>query len=218
MALILFFYGAFALGGEEWVVAPALALIAFCLFHLARMRPAGLETREHQVVATFYMASVPTAIFLTNNFFETMIPNPGALGGGDPFFALFVGATAAQLALFLRHLEWELVKSRWAGTLVAAVGVAVVAWIVVAPLGLRAGVDGLTRAALAPTADANASQCRQNSAPPIADADSSPAIGAPSRHHLRHHTASTPLPSPRSTQQWHPTSGAQLPSSKPNWR
>lgn len=143
MALILFFYGSFSLGGEEWVVAPALALAAFVAWHLIRFRLARRAHVEYQVLATFYIAAVPIGLVLANNAFETLIPDPGALGEGDPFFALFVGAVAAQIALVLHHTEREatpggVVPSR------ITLGVATAAWALVVPAGLRAGVDGIT--------------------------------------------------------------------------
>src|SRR5688572_5987456 len=41
MGFMLFFYGAYSLGGEEWTVAPALALGAYTAFYLLRCRQRG---------------------------------------------------------------------------------------------------------------------------------------------------------------------------------
>jgi phytol kinase len=143
MALILFFYGTFSLGGEEWITAPALALAAFVAWHLIRFRFARRAHVEYQVLATFYIAVVPIALVLANNAFETLIPDPGALGEGDPFFALFVGAVAAQIALVLHHTEREATPGGAVPPTITF-GVAAAAWGLVVPAGLHAGVDGVT--------------------------------------------------------------------------
>ena len=148
MALMLFFYGTFALGGREWVTAPALALGAFVLFHVVRLRLTGRRFTAYQVVATFYIALAPIALVFANNVFETMVPHPGVLGEGDPFFASFVGAVAAQIALILYHVEREAspdgrVPRSLAASVVLSVGLLVI------PLGLSAGVDGISVAGLA---------------------------------------------------------------------
>jgi phytol kinase len=148
MALMLFYYGTFALGGREWIAAPALALVAFVFFHLVRLRLTGRRFTEYQVVATFYIALAPMALVFANNLFETLVPDPGALGAGDPFFALFVGAVAAQVALILYHVEREAspdgrVQRSIAATVILGAGLLVI------PLGLHAGVDGVTGTGLA---------------------------------------------------------------------
>lgn len=148
MALMLFFYGTFALGGREWITAPALALGAFVLFHLVRLRLTGRRFTAYQVVATFYIALAPIALVFANNVFETMVRQPGALGEGDPFFASFVGAVAAQIALILYHVEREAspdgrVPSSLAAAIVVGVGLLVI------PIGLNAGVAGSSASGLA---------------------------------------------------------------------
>jgi phytol kinase len=148
MALMLFFYGTFALGGREWITAPALALGAFVLFHVLRLRLTGRRFTSYQVVATFYIALAPIALVFANNVFETMVPHPGALGEGDPFFASFVGAVAAQIALILYHVEREAsTDGRVPPSLAASVVVG--AGVLVIPIGLGAGVRGISVAGLA---------------------------------------------------------------------
>ncbi|MEO6332429.1 MAG: hypothetical protein ABIV11_10650 [Gemmatimonadaceae bacterium] len=105
MGLMLFFYGVYALGGEEWIVAPALALVGFSVFYLFRCRPAGYGNVQYQVIALFYVAVVPVTLFLANNAFETLLPGPAFLRTGDPFYPAFLGAVAAQLALIVYNLD-----------------------------------------------------------------------------------------------------------------
>ncbi len=118
MGLMLFFYGIYALGGEEWIVAPALALVGFSVFYLFRCRPGGHGKEQYQVIALFYVAIVPTLLFLANNTFETLLPGPAFLRTGDPFYPAFLGAVAAQLALIIYNLD-PATRGRGSAALVA---------------------------------------------------------------------------------------------------
>lgn len=104
MGFMLFFYGAYSLGGEEWTVAPAIALGAFTAYYLLRCRPRRKADSRYQVVAAFYVSIVPAALFIANNVFEKMIHVPG-FGEGDPFYPAFLGAVAAQAALVVYHVD-----------------------------------------------------------------------------------------------------------------
>lgn len=97
----LFFYGAWSLGGPEWTVAPALALTGFALLHRRlRRAPLGRPDPRYQVRAVFYSAVVAGVWFIVNNLFETLLRHP-LLGRGDPFYPLFLGVLAAQLAMLV---------------------------------------------------------------------------------------------------------------------
>jgi dolichol kinase len=105
MALMLFFYGAWSLGGEEWVVGPAAGLAVFSMFYALRApRPATLDA-QYQVVAAFYVCIVPTLLYIANNVWETVIRAPAWLASTDPMYAPFLGAAAAQLGLAAWNLE-----------------------------------------------------------------------------------------------------------------
>jgi dolichol kinase len=98
IAASLFFYGAWSLGGPEWVVAPAVGVAAFVLVvRLARTfdhRPSA----RYQVLAVFYTGIVAAALFIGNNVLETVLHHP-LWGRGDPLYPLYLGALAANLAL-----------------------------------------------------------------------------------------------------------------------
>jgi phytol kinase len=144
IALMLFGYGAWGLGGPEWVVAPGMALLAFMGLRLLFARELPTPPARYQVVATFYVCIVATILFIANNTFETLIPwaHP-ALRGGDPLYTPFVGVVAAQLALLLIAQMLPLRRRpapRWQTVLPSAAA----AFLLVVPIGLAVGPDGFT--------------------------------------------------------------------------
>jgi dolichol kinase len=105
LALTLFYYGAYSLGGPEWIVGPGIGVLGFSVFYATRaVRPVSVDAR-YQVVAAFYVCIVPTLLYIANNLFETVLRAPAWLAAGDPFYPLFLGACAAQLALVGWNLE-----------------------------------------------------------------------------------------------------------------
>ena len=134
MAFMLFFYGAYSLGGEEWTVAPAVALLAFTAYYLVRCKQAGAADAQYQVVSAFYVAIVPALLFVANNVFEKMIRVP-TVTAVDPFYAVFLGAVASQLALVVYHTDPA--ARRGGGWLALTLVLApLAAFLVVVPLGL----------------------------------------------------------------------------------
>jgi dolichol kinase len=98
IAASLFFYGAWSLGGPEWVVAPAVGLLAFILVvHFARAFDHKPSAR-YQVLAVFYTGVVGAVLFIANNILETIVRHP-FWGLRDPLYPVFLGALAANLAL-----------------------------------------------------------------------------------------------------------------------
>jgi hypothetical protein len=80
------------------------------------------------------VAIVPAMLFVANNLLETMIRVP-ALRAADPFYGVFLGAVASQLALVVRHTDPAVARGgrtsiavRFAATLGA--------FLLVVPLGL----------------------------------------------------------------------------------
>ncbi len=104
-ALTLFVYGAYALGGPEWIIGPALGIVVFGATFARRAAFADTAHPTYQVVATFYVCAVPTALFLANNVFEKVLVQPAWLAVDDPFYPLYLGACAAQVAI----AAWNLV-------------------------------------------------------------------------------------------------------------
>ena len=98
VAAHLFFYGAFALGGAAWLVAPALAVAAFIALERPGERVARVAAR-YQVAAVFYVSAVAALLFIVDNGARTLAPWPAWRGLQPPFYPVFTGAVAAQLAL-----------------------------------------------------------------------------------------------------------------------
>lgn len=145
MAFMLFFYGAYSLGGEEWTVAPGIALLAFAVYYLTRYGQGGAADPRYQVVSAFYVSIVPALLFVANNILETMIHVP-TVRAVDPFYAVFLGAVASQLALAAYHIH---PAARGAGGRLAAILVLapLAAYMLVAPLGLLVSPVDRVRAA-----------------------------------------------------------------------
>jgi dolichol kinase len=144
IALMLFAYGAWALGGPEWVVGPAVALLAFLAVRLVSGREAAAPTDRYQVVATFYVSIVAAILFIANNTLETLVPGVSpALRWGDPLYTPFVGVVAAQLGLLLiaQLRPWPPRPGRaWR----VALSSVAMSFVLVAPVGLAVGPDGIT--------------------------------------------------------------------------
>ncbi|TVP54073.1 MAG: hypothetical protein EA351_13955 [Gemmatimonadales bacterium] len=141
LALMLFFYGAWGLGGPVWVVAPTLALLGFVGLRRWLRSTTRLPDGRYQVLALFHVAIVPSLLFIADNTVQTFLPLTGwweTRGLGQPFYPVYVGAVAAQLGL----MGWALLgespvpderrRRVLAGVLAGAVGLVV-------PLGLLAG-------------------------------------------------------------------------------
>jgi dolichol kinase len=154
-ALMLFAYGAWALGGPEWIVAPTAALLGFLAVRLLFARdvlptPAG----RYQVIATFYVCIVATILLIANNTLETLIPGVHpAFRWADPFYVPFVGVVAAQIALIV-IAQLEPFRTDAPARVGPVIGSAVAAYVLVVPLGLAVGPHGLSASGLLLTATA----------------------------------------------------------------
>lgn len=104
-ALMLFVYGAYSLGDPEWVVGPIVGIAAFGLVFARRTQEFRASNPRYQVVAAFYICIVPTLLLLSNNLFKTILLRPEWLALGDPFYPVYLGACAAQLAIAAWNLE-----------------------------------------------------------------------------------------------------------------
>jgi phytol kinase len=130
VAAHLFIYGALALCGPSWLVAPLAALAGLALLSpdIPRKTPSG----AHQVGAVFYVTAVAAALFLLDNTFTTLLPKPAWLGFDHPFYVPFVGALAAHLSLLAAS------RSRHLHAVLAALAV-ILAGLWLGPGGLNAG-------------------------------------------------------------------------------
>lgn len=103
VAAHLFFYGAWALGGPQWLVAPVLALVVGAAAWRQRRGEAD-QRQGWQVAAVFYTTLAALLLYVADDLFQTLLPGPEWLRRGHPFYAPYVGALAAQLAILL-HLR-----------------------------------------------------------------------------------------------------------------
>ena len=99
MAASIFFYTVYALGGTEWMVAPAIALLglAWLRTYLGNLGP--LPEAQYQVVATFYAGTVAVLLVLANDVIPLMPTTPEWLGRAEAFRGPFTGAIIGHLAI-----------------------------------------------------------------------------------------------------------------------
>jgi len=138
VAAHLVLYAAFSLGGPAWIVAPLLTLGAFLALDDLHRRARGAHQLPRHVTVIFYVAIVPVACLFADNTLAGVghaAPWPGA---GAPFFALFVGALAAPLAVAGLWTSGVLDGPRaWPASGRVLVS-GMLAWLVVAPIGIAA--------------------------------------------------------------------------------
>jgi phytol kinase len=146
IAAHLFFYGALALGGPRWVVAPALALAGFMAVDGLARRRDGAPAAGYQVTPIFYVSVVAAALFLIDNTAHTLLGGPSWLTRGQPLYAPFVGALAAQLAILMLLRQEPRRRSGEPPPPRAALLAALAAFVIVVPLSVWTG-PGEARAA-----------------------------------------------------------------------
>lgn len=99
IAAHLVLYGAFALGGPRWLVAPTLALVALVALDRNDHRRLAAAAGGYDVHAIFYVVIVAALWLFADNSYATLVAAPGPLRTGHPFHVLFVGALAASVAV-----------------------------------------------------------------------------------------------------------------------
>lgn len=139
MGLALVLYGAYALGGAEWTLAPGLAVLCFAAYYRAVRRVEPDAGAGYHIRTLFYVAGVPTLLFFANDVVAILWPRtpPNLL------YVPYVGAVAAQLAIVLfAHLERVPAERRVSSNGVAALG-GILGFLVVVPIGLAVGTEGV---------------------------------------------------------------------------
>ncbi len=140
MGLALVVYGAYALGGAEWTIAPALAVLVFVGFYAVARRMAPDAPQAYQVRGLFYVSIVPVALLVLDDLWERVAGAPVP----HPLYVPFVGAVAAQLMIVLfAHLE-EVPRRRRRRLLWLRAGSAALGFLLVVPAGLGVSVAGAT--------------------------------------------------------------------------
>jgi dolichol kinase len=136
IAASLFFYAAWSLGGPDWLVAPALGLVAFAVVVRFAKAFDHKPSARYQVLAVLYTGVVAAILIIVNNVFETILRHP-VWGVGDPFYPLYLGALAANLTLltlvFWTDTPW--VRTASATQLLGSIGLGIAVLI---PVGMWA--------------------------------------------------------------------------------
>jgi len=141
VAAHLTLYAAFSLGGAAWSLAPALALAALLVIDEFWSRDSGRPGGGHQVQAVFYVSLVAVALIFVDNSLATLVLDP-VLGTGHPFYALFVGALAAQVTILAYQLlRWHRFERRLSN-LTRALAAALLGFALIAPASLVLGPGG----------------------------------------------------------------------------
>ena len=142
MGLSLVVYGAYALGGSEWTIAPALAVLCFAGYYLVARRREPEAGAGYHIRTLFYVAGVATLLFFANNAMERLVPRVQA-AAPDPLYVPYVGVAAAQLMIVMfAHLQRVPAERRRAPWGLAATG-ALIGFLVVVPVGLAVGTSGV---------------------------------------------------------------------------
>jgi phytol kinase len=144
MGLALVVYGAYALCGAEWTIAPGLAVLCFALFYVIARRAEPEAGAGYHIRTLFYVAGVPILLLFANNAVERTDANLRS-AAPDPLYVLYAGVVAAQLMIVMfAHLQRVPAERRRTPNRLAALG-AVGAFMIVVPAALGVGVEGVTR-------------------------------------------------------------------------
>ena len=138
IAAHLVLYAAYSLGGPAWIVAPGLALAALVVMDRFHGRMLAMPRGSYDVRVIYYVSVVATLWIFVNNSFATLIPRAGGLRAGHPFFALFVGALSAALAVIAYWTFESAPRLRRRPPSYRAVAAVFLAFGTVVPVGLWA--------------------------------------------------------------------------------
>lgn len=148
MGLALVVYGAYAMGGSEWTIAPGLAVLWFAGFYAAARRVAPDAPTAYQIRGLFYVALVPMLLFFLNSALEKLVAPRFRSASPDPLYVPFVGVVAAQLMIVtFAHVMRVGLRRRRAAISLATSGAAL-GFLAVVPAGLAVGTSGLTLAGM----------------------------------------------------------------------
>jgi phytol kinase len=144
MGLALVVYGAYALGGAEWTIAPGLAVLCFALFYVIARRAEPEAGAAYHIRTLFYVVGVAMLLLFANNAVERMMPGLRATAP-DPLYVPYVGVAMAQLTIVMfAHLQRVPAERRRTPNRLAALG-AIASFLVVVPAALGVGVHGVTQ-------------------------------------------------------------------------
>ncbi|HEU0014833.1 MAG TPA: hypothetical protein VFQ45_14195 [Longimicrobium sp.] len=144
MGLALVVYGAYALGGSEWVLAPALAVLCFAAFDWLVRRVEPEAVAGYHIRGLFYVAILPLLLLFANNVIERESTSMMRGLTSDALYVPYVAVIAAHLVTIVfghgRRVETER-RRTFLGMSTAA---ALFGWVLVVGVGLGAGTRGIT--------------------------------------------------------------------------
>jgi len=136
VGLQLFFYGALSLGNPEWVLAPALAVLAYSLFAHRLGAHLALPDSRVQLQLVFNLAALPALLYILNNAWLDQRWILKGLPASPLFYVAYCGLVAGQASSLLQALWRHWRKSLgWQG--LAASLLLAMAWVL--PLSLWVG-------------------------------------------------------------------------------
>jgi hypothetical protein len=109
VTLALFLYGAYALGGVLWIVAPTLVGITYVAMRAAHWNGEAPSGSNHQVVAVFYVTVVAAVLYLIGATAGLLGLGASAEHTTNLMLAPYLGTSAAGLALLVYTLwrPWD---------------------------------------------------------------------------------------------------------------
>jgi len=132
MGLALVLYGAYALGGVEWTLAPALAVLCFAAFYRVARRAEPGAGGAYHIRTLFYVAGLPTLLFFANDVVAIAWPRTPP----NLMYLPYVGVVAAQLMIVMfAHLRRVPAAERRAPRGMAVLG-GFAGFLIVVPIGL----------------------------------------------------------------------------------
>lgn len=99
MAASLFFYWVYALGGVEWLAAPALAVLGLAGLRAVLGNRGSLPEAEYQVVATFYAVAVAILLLVASDMVRFLADAPEWLGRPEALQGPYAGVIIGQVAI-----------------------------------------------------------------------------------------------------------------------
>ncbi|GMR12182.1 MAG: hypothetical protein BMS9Abin29_0370 [Gemmatimonadota bacterium] len=99
MAASLFFYWVYALGGVEWLAAPAMAVLGLAGLRAVLGSRVSLPEAEYQVVATFYAVAVAILLLIASDIVRFLAEAPQWLGSAEALQGPYTGAIIGQVAI-----------------------------------------------------------------------------------------------------------------------
>jgi len=136
VGLQLFFYGALSLGNPEWVLAPALAVLAYSLFAHRLGAHLDLPDSKVQLQLLFNLTVLPALLYVLNNAWLDQHWIMRSVPVSPLFFVAYCGLLAGQASSLLQALWRHWRKSLgWQG--LAASLLLAMAWVL--PLSLWVG-------------------------------------------------------------------------------